>query len=68
MKLLIANHHENPELRHLVLSFAEGKKELLVIDDGYRQSEASWKKVLLDLKTCMLKIDPQLAIGDGALG
>lgn len=46
----------------------KAKKELLVIDDGYRQSEASWKKVLLDLKTCMLKIDPQLAIGDGALG
>jgi transposase-like protein len=47
---------------------AEGKKELLAIGDGYRESEASWKKVLLDLKTRGLKIDPQLAIGDGALG
>jgi len=29
---------------------AEGKKELLAIIDGYRESEASWKEVLLDLK------------------
>ncbi len=37
---------------------AEGKKELLAIVDGYRESEASWKEVLLDLKTRGLKIDP----------
>jgi transposase-like protein len=47
---------------------AEGKKELVAIGDGYRESEASWKEVLLDLKGRGLKIDPKLAIGDGALG
>lgn len=47
---------------------AEGRKELLAIGDGYRESEASWKEVLLDLKARGLKVDPKLAIGDGALG
>jgi transposase-like protein len=46
---------------------ADGRKELLAIGDGYRDSEASWKEVLLDLKARGL-IDPELAIGDGALG
>lgn len=47
---------------------ADGKKELVAIGDGYRESEASWKEVLLDLKARGLKMDPKLAIGDGALG
>ena len=47
---------------------AEGKKELVALSDGFRESEQSWKEVLLDLKRRGLKIDPQLAIGDGALG
>ncbi|MGH9961042.1 MAG: IS256 family transposase, partial [Pyrinomonadaceae bacterium] len=47
---------------------AEGKKELLALADGYRESEASWREVLLDLKARGLSIDPHLAIGDGALG
>ena len=46
----------------------EGKKELVAIQDGYRESEQSWKELLLDLKARGLKDDPQLAIGDGALG
>lgn len=47
---------------------ADGKKELLAMTDGYRESEASWKELLLDLKARGLTIDPKLAIGDGALG
>ncbi|MCJ7735725.1 MAG: IS256 family transposase [Anaerolineae bacterium] len=47
---------------------AEGRKELVAIWDGYRESEQSWKEVLLDLKRRGLKQSPQLAIGDGALG
>ena len=47
---------------------SEGKKELLALSDGYRESEASWREVLLDLRSRGLKIDPSLAIGDGALG
>ena len=47
---------------------SEGKKELLAMTDGYRESEASWKELLLDLKQRGLTIDPKLAVGDGALG
>lgn len=47
---------------------AEGKKQLLALNDGYRESEQSWKELLLDLKHRGLTIDPKLAIGDGALG
>ena len=47
---------------------ADGKKELLAMTDGYRESESSWKELLLDLKQRGLSIDPKLAIGDGALG
>ena len=46
----------------------EGHKELVAIWDGYRESEQSWKEVLLDLKRRGLGQGPQLAIGDGALG
>jgi putative transposase len=46
----------------------EGRKELLGLTDGYRESEASWKELLLELKERGLRVDPKLAIGDGALG
>lgn len=46
----------------------DGKKELLAIRDGYRESEQSWKEILLDLKARGLKTPPKLATGDGALG
>jgi transposase-like protein len=46
----------------------EGKKELVAIQDGYRESEQSWKELLLDVKSRGLRKDPKLAIGDGALG
>jgi putative transposase len=47
---------------------ADGKKELIAIADGYRESEQSWKELLLDCKARGLEIEPSLAIGDGALG
>jgi putative transposase len=47
---------------------AEGKKELIAIADGYRESEQSWKELLLDCKARGLEVEPALAIGDGALG
>jgi len=46
----------------------EGKKELAAVQDGYRESEQSWKELLLDLKARGLEQGPELAIGDGALG
>ena len=45
-----------------------GHKELLAIESGYRESELSWKPMLLKLKDQGLHQDPLLAIGDGALG
>jgi putative transposase len=45
-----------------------GKKELLAVSDGYRESKASWREILLDLKRRGLKVGPKLAVGDGALG
>jgi len=47
---------------------ADGDKRLLAVQDGYRESEQSWKELLLDLKARGLTLDPELAIGDGALG
>ena len=37
---------------------AEGKKELIAIADGYRESEQSWKELLLDVKARGLEIEP----------
>lgn len=47
---------------------AEGKKELVAVQDGYRESEQSWRELLLDLKARGLEVDPEVAVGDGALG
>lgn len=47
---------------------AEGKKELIAIEAGERESLISWKSVLLDLKSRGLSIPPELAVADGALG
>ena len=47
---------------------AEGKKELVGLADGIRESAQSWKELLLDLKRRGLTIGPQLAVADGALG
>jgi putative transposase len=47
---------------------ADGKKELIAVVDGFRESEQSWKGLLLDVKARGLTLAPKLAIGDGALG
>jgi len=46
----------------------DGKKELLALNSGLRENELSWTELLLDLKHRGLKVAPELAIGDGALG
>ena len=46
----------------------EGKKELVGLSDGLRESAHSWRDLLLDLKRRGLSSGPQLAVGDGALG
>ncbi len=47
---------------------ADGKKELIAVLDGYRESEQSWSELLLDLKHRGLTTPPKIAVGDGALG
>jgi putative transposase len=46
----------------------EGKKELVGLIDGVRESAQSWKDLLLDLKRRGLAMAPKLAVADGALG
>jgi transposase-like protein len=45
----------------------DGTKEVVALEDGYRESAESWRTVLRDLKRRGLRA-PVLAIGDGALG
>jgi putative transposase len=45
-----------------------GKKELVSILDGYRESKQAWQEMLRNLKHRGLKEGPKLAIGDGGLG
>ena len=52
----------------LIGATEDGKKELLALESGFRESELSWTEVLVDLKHRGLKIAPKLAVGDGALG
>jgi len=47
---------------------ANGRKELVALNDGFRESKESWRNLLLDLKERGLNFSPKIAIGDGALG
>jgi putative transposase len=46
----------------------DGKKELLALGSGFRESELSWTELLIDLKHRGLNVAPKLSVGDGALG
>ena len=46
---------------------ADGTKELVAVEDGYRESTESWADLLRDLKRRGMRA-PVLAVGDGALG
>lgn len=46
----------------------DGRKELVSVQQGVRESEASWSELLRDLKSRGLEAAPKLAICDGALG
>jgi transposase-like protein len=47
---------------------AEGQKELVAVLDGYRESEQSWRELLVDSQQRGLTLAPQVAVCDGALG
>ncbi len=46
----------------------QGRKELVAVEDGRRESEASWKELLTGLRERGLTMAPKLAVGDGAMG
>ena len=46
----------------------EGRKELIAIVDGYRESEQSWRELLVEVKRRGLAVGPEVAVADGALG
>jgi len=45
----------------------DGRKELLAVEDGYRESTDSWAELLRELKARGMS-EPKLVTGDGALG
>lgn len=59
---------DRPCLLVLMGATADGKKELIAMVDGQRESETSWSSLLLDCKSRGLTTAPKLATGDGSLG
>ncbi len=59
---------DRPCVLVLMGATADGKKELIAMIDGQRESETSWTSILLDCKSRGMTIAPSLATGDGSLG
>jgi transposase-like protein len=51
----------------MIGALPNGKKELIAVEGGYRESEESWSTVLRGLRTRGF-LAPNLFVGDGALG
>ena len=61
--------HDRQCLLVVIGADADGNKELLAIEDGFRESAQSWRELLLRLRDENgLTVDPELATGDGGLG
>jgi putative transposase len=52
----------------LIGATTDGRKELIAVSDGYRESEQSWRELLLDVQARGVTVAPAVATGDGALG
>ena len=46
----------------------DGQKEIIAVEDGFRESKESWASVIREIKRLGITTAPKLAIGDGALG
>lgn len=57
-----------PRVRNRLIVARRGGKELVSNQDGYRESEQSWRELLLDLKARGPTEAPKPATGDGAPG
>ncbi len=60
--------HDKQCVLVIIAADALGNKDIVALIDGYRESAQSWRELLLDLKRRGLKVGPELAAGDGALG
>lgn len=52
----------------LIGALRDGRKELLALKSGHRESKQSWSVILRDLQGRGLRVPPKLLVGDGALG
>ena len=59
---------DRPCVLVLIGATREGRKEVIAIEDGHRESHLSWQSLLRDLKRRGLQAAPALGIGDGSLG
>lgn len=59
---------ERPCMLVLIGTLPDGRKELVGLLDGERESKLSWKELLLDVKRRGLAEGPELAVADGGLG
>jgi len=55
---------DSPCLLVVIGATADGHKELVAVEDGIRESEQSWKDLLLNLHRHSLAVGPYLAIAD----
>ncbi len=51
----------------VVAGLADGRKEVVAVTPGYRESVESWSEVLRDLRDRGMRA-PRVVIGDGHLG
>lgn len=58
---------EKAGLRVVIGALADGSKEVLAVECGQRESEASWSSILRDLKASGMNA-PHVVRGDGHLG
>ncbi len=59
---------ERPCMLVIIGVAPEGKKELVGLLDGDRESRLSWKELLLDIEQRGLDVAPKVATADGGLG
>jgi|TARA_Y100000310_G_scaffold178813_1_gene178763 transposase-like protein len=59
---------DRPCILVLIGATSDGRKELVGLLDGHRESKLSWQSLLEDLKARGLSTAPAIAVGDGALG
>lgn len=65
---LTARMEDKQCLLVLIGSDEFGKKEIVAVQDGFRECEQSWTILLTDLKKRGLEVGAKLAVGDGSIG